>query len=637
MKREAARRLLAAAVLLLTLSSSAGAQEPEAPDVPSGPATLRGQVRQAETGQPVADAPVVLYALSQQGVPGLRRAVTDADGRFVFEGISNAPDVAYLVGARFQDVPYPGERVVFAGAEERRVEIRVAPVTREVGGVRVVDRQLRLDPSGGRLGVSETLVVENPGRATVYVPEAAREGEHPPVRVALPETLTDFRMPLGVVPEGVVQEPGRLAFWGPIYPGRQELSWFYALAAEPPEEAAAEGTARSDRFVWRAAVGEQAAPLHVEVPEGATRFEAPGAAVETLPTQDEDDAGEAAAVRRLAVRPPASGPLALVLRTPPARVAPEAVGPVEVRLVLHADAAAVEVTETHMLRVEGGERVRSGPERPLHRIVLPERLADLRFGSDAPDVTLEPDAEGGLAVEGSLPPGESRVEVAYRLPVEAFPTRVERRFTERLPLLSVFLAETGGLVPHSERLHRRRPVRTQDLTYAHFEAFEVEPGETVALEIGHEAPRMRVPRAAWLGAGGVLAVAAIAFLLAPVWEARSRGGLPPSDEPDADERERQALYDAIRDLDHDFETGKVSEEDHARLRADLRAQAVAALARAREAKRDLPVPRATGGEPTAAACGACGALPRSGDRFCARCGAPLEAAGKAASDGSAAS
>lgn len=629
--RGAARRVLAAAglTLLLGIAGAAAAQEQAPPDVPAGPATLRGRVLLPD-GSPVAGAPVVLYALSQQGVPGLRRAETDADGGFVFAGISNAADVAYLVGARYEGVPYPGERVMLSGARERRVEIRVRPVTRAAGTVRVGERRLRLEPSGGRLAVAETLVVDNAGDATVYVPEEARGEAAPALRVALPEDLLDFRMPLGVVPEGVQREGGDLRFWGPVYPGRQELTWFYELPPEPAEAAQgaeeAEG-ALPERFVWRAPV---AVPLQLEVPPRGATLTAPGAALEELPAPEDEEAPE---LRRLAVRPPPGGPLALVVRTPPARVAPEAVRPLEARLVLHVDAAAVDVTETHVVEVEGDETVRAAPDRALLRIPLPERATDLRFGSDAPEARLRPDPAGGLAVEGRLPPGESRVELAYRLPVTDFPVVVERRFATRLPLLSVFLAETGSLLPSSDRLHRRRPVRTQDLTYAHFEAFEVTPEETVALRIARLPARTAVPQTAWLALGGGLALAAIAFVLAPVWRARSAGRIERQVEPAPDVRERQALYDAIRDLDHDFETGKVSEEDHARLRAELRARAVALLARAREAERAArrPAPAEPGAPPGPEAgpappsCAACGAAPRPGDRFCARCGAALRA------------
>ena len=632
--RAAARAGQTAALLplLLLLAAPAPAQHESAPDVPAGPATLRGRVLEQGSDEPVAGASVALYALTRQGTPGLRRTVTDAAGAFVFEGLSNDPDVAYLVGARFEGVAYPGERVLFAGEQLREVEIRVAPVVSSAAKVRLVERTLRLDPRGGSLAVDETLVLENAGPSTVFVGAQARAGASPVLRVPLPEGRSDFRMPFGVIPDGAQVGEDAFVFWGPVYPGRQELTWTYTLEATRSETS---DELHAQRFVWRAPLEPDAAPLWLELPAGETRVTAAGASLEPA-----DDGPSEADLRRLRVRPTPGEDIELVVRTPPARVDPDAVRLVEAQLVLHADAAAVQVNETHVLEVEGTQRLRAAPEQPLYRIPVPPRAADLRFGSDAADATLRPDPEGGLAVSGTLAPGETRVELAYRLPVASFPTHLAWQFAVRLPLLSVYVAETGSLAPTSARLHRRRPVRSQDLVYSHFEAFEVAAGKPVDLSIEQIPPRLSLPRLAWLGLGGGLAVATVAFLMAPVWRARDPGRLEAEPVPRASVRERQQIYEAIADLDHDFETGKVSAEDHARLRAELRQRAVALLAEERAARtRAWPSAPASPAEANAAeaqpeACASCGAVPRPDDRFCGRCGRPLAAPDRQASGAS---
>src|SRR4030095_15324056 len=67
------RRMKRALLALLAgaLASAALAQSP-APDVPPGPARIGGVLRRAENGEPVAGAEVALYALTAEGVPGLR-------------------------------------------------------------------------------------------------------------------------------------------------------------------------------------------------------------------------------------------------------------------------------------------------------------------------------------------------------------------------------------------------------------------------------------------------------------------------------------------------------------------------------------------------------------------------------------
>ena len=296
-------------------------------------------------------------------------------------------------------------------------------------------------------------------------------------------------------------------------------------------------------------------------------------------------------VRRFTRASPPAGALALAVELPAARVAPEAVSVSEVRAVLRLDDAALEVTETHVLAVAGEAQVLGTPEAPLLRIPLPEGATRLRFGSDAPGLELAPHPQGGLAAIGTVAPGEANVELGYQLARGDAPARFERRFAERVPVLSVFVADTGRLAPRSERLHRRRPLRTPDLTYLHLEAFEVAKDEPVALELDQLPAPGRGGRPLALGSLALLALAATWFLTRPLQGTRARE-VGEEAEESAARREREALYEAIRDLDHDFETGKLSEGDHTRLRAELRARALALLEEERAAEEDAAAPAA---------------------------------------------
>ena len=78
-----------------------------------------------------------------------------------------------------------------------------------------------------------------------------------------------------------------------------------------------------------------------------------------------------------------------------------------------------------------------------------------------------------------------------------------------------------------------------------------------------------------LGAGALFF-----FVIAPiVREALARGATVRDLEPESPAK--AALAAALHDLEHDFETGKLSVEDRERLRADLRREAMAELARER--------------------------------------------------------
>ena len=195
---------------------------------------------------------------------------------------------------------------------------------------------------------------------------------------------------------------------------------------------------------------------------------------------------------------------------------------------------------------------------------------------------LHAEASGVLAIRGPLPPGDSTLALGYRLPVEGNTLRFERHFPRPLPLLSVVVADTGVLAK-TTRLHRLRSIRTEDRTYLQLEGFEIEPEERVVIDLKQlPAPRPLSPLAS-AGFAALAAAGAIAFLIAPL-----RGGRQPEDGAETRAArlaaEREGVYASIRDLDEDFETGKLSEQDHTALRAELRAQAVRLLQREREGK-----------------------------------------------------
>jgi hypothetical protein len=453
--------------------------------------------------------------------------------------------------------------------------------------------------------VAETLVLRNTGTRTVYVPAPERGRSNALLRSRLPEGAADFAVPFDLTPEGLVQDGGELAFYGPIYPGDQELSWSYALPAP------------AGRLTLSRTLPAAAERVVVLAPPGASQLDAAGLA-----------GGEEALVggrryRRFEGGPRRAGErLDVAFEIAATRADPSAVSLAETRVILDADAALVEVREEHVLVVSGDTPVLAPEGGHLLALSLPPGARELRFATSGQDTALEALADGSLAVIGPVAPGESSVEIRYRLPVSGNDVGWTRRFSAPLPLLSVYVADTGRLALDSARLHRRRPVRTADRSYAHLEAFEIEPGEEVALRIRTLPPRQGLSRPLALGLAGLLAAGAIAAVVSPL---RRSGARVPDAEPAESPalREREALYASIRDLEHDFETGKISESDHSAMRDELRARAVALLRRERETTRATPAAQTPGAK---AACAGCGAERRAGDRFCAQCGLALEAA-----------
>ena len=584
-------------------------------DVPTGPATIRGVVVHDEDPARAAGVEILLYALPAGGAPGIRRAQSGPDGGFAFEGISNDPQTAYLIGARYQDVPFPGARVGFAAGETEKtgVEIPIGEVSADASSVVVSEAELRLVPRGGQLAVLELHRFRNPGLRTLYAPPATRPTAPPALATRLPTGATGFRVPLGLTPEGLVFENEEVRFYGPVYPSAwdspgardQALSFEYTMPASP------EGSVDL-RKRFPAGAGR----VVVLVPADAAAPQIAGAREEAPQESD------GRSWRRFVLDAvPRGGELAVALDVPAQRVDPDAVALEEVRIFLELDDAALLVREEHRVVVTGETPVVGRPGEPLLALHLPEDAADLRFDRALFERGLSADDVGGAVFAGPFPPGESSVDVAYHLAIADPDAGVDfaRRFDGALPLLSIFVADTG-LRFASERLHRRRPIATPDRNFLHLEAFQVEPSEIVRLSLAREQAAATPPRAILYLLVALAAGGAVAFLGVPLGGGRAPERLEDPAE-DVARHDRDAVYGALRDLEHDHETGKVSDSDYASMRQELRARAAALI---RGARTEQPrVPEARTPDP---ACPACQAPAGATDRFCARCGARIEGA-----------
>jgi len=613
------RRAARGAVLLAALGITASAvAQPEAPpaagDVPGGDGIVVGRVVHSVSGDPVPDVDVILYAIASSGQPGVRRTTTDPAGAFRFEELATGGGVTYLLGARHEQVPFVGERVVFeAGTTRREVELRVADRTRDPGAVAVEEARLRLTRTGDEIAVAEIYRLRNDGEEVFYATPSERAGDATPaLRALLPEEARGFGLPYALEPEGVVQEGGDVRFFGPVYPGEQEIAFTYTVPA------------REGEWTLRKRWPSGAERVRVLYPTGALDVAAEGLA----PAEPQDVEGEPHRV--LEAGPLDRGAeLALDLDVVRARRDPDAVALARHRSFLEVDAEAVLVSEEYHLEVEGDAPV-LGPEgEPLLRIPVPRGARDLRFGASASPAGIRFE-EGALAIQGPLPPGPSRVDLRYRLAAEDSRVDFERRFERRVPVVDVYIADTG-LVVESRRLHRRRPVKApNERVYMHFEAFHVAPDESVDVAL-----RPLPPRTGLQGAGRAAFVIASAllvalFLSAPLRRKEGEAGMAraEADPAQAAREEREAIYTALRDLEHDFETAKVAPEDYGPMREELRRRAAGMLRAERRAEAAAAEPTPPAGEEAGTAparCPGCDAETGPEARFCSRCGRPLEA------------
>jgi hypothetical protein len=124
--------------------------------------------------------------------------------------------------------------------------------------------------------------------------------------------------------------------------------------------------------------------------------------------------------------------------------------------------------------------------------------------------------------------------------------------------------------------------------------------------------------------GGILALLLAAVIFAPMVE---RKRVREAEAPTPEGRKARAL-DALRELEFEYETGKMAESDYQRLRAHWAKEAIDA----RDALGESIPGAAAPGVVTASgtACPVCGAALRPGAKFCSRCGEAVAEAGEGA-------
>ena len=607
MKRSSRRRLGASVGALLLAASTLAAPGARAQGTPPralpeghppltadpapartpGEGTIRGSLVHREGDALPTGIEVVLYALSVDGNAGLRRTTSDSDGRFEFDSIVTDPGHVYMVGTRVGEVPF-GTRVAFGpGESEREIEIEILATSHRPDAIEAGRARLRLQQGCTHLRVWHTHTVENETQRVIFVPPELRGEREPLLSVEVVGESESLVIPTST---GFDVEGNVARFWGPLYPGRQELEFGYGVPLRDSEIS----------LGMRSSLG--ASELEIEIPGvlGAPRggeLQAPasgdaGTRVYTRPGLGVREAFEwqqptAARAQRAAVETPVS------------------------QLWLELDDAVLAVNESHQLRVPV-----SLPESelPLLCITLPEGARNPRFSGDSMRWGLSRDPSGVLSLHGPLPAGEPTISLRYDVPVPSEPMHFERRLGSARERLEVVVADTG-VAPLTDRLHPLRAIHSDGRNYLRLEGFAIEPGEVISVDLARLASRGGSEGQLAAVASGLGALAAIAFLTAPLLRGRSED--EEVDEDSALRGERESIYRALDDLDEDLETGKLSPEDHEQMRGELRARAASLLRAEREG-------HATPSSPMH--CPGCGRVLRLDDRFCSQCGQAITAA-----------
>lgn len=582
----------------LAITAAAEAQ-PQPGPLPPGPGVVTGRVVHPAGPAAAAGVPVVLYALSSSGEPGVANAVSDEQGRFAFEGVSNDPGMAYLVGARYRDIPFFGPRVVFVeGRTETNVIVDVSEPTSDASGVGVREVLVQFEWVAGRLAVQEIHRLRSAGSSVVVVDEALRESTPAPFETRLPEGAGDFASLTTAFDDQIEEHDGRVRYWGPIYPGGQDLHFQYTLPIAGPQTP----------VVLSLPMGTDG--LSVLTRAGGPRVAEAG---ELGAPQEIELEGNGFRVRRLA-NVARGAQVGFSIALPAASSDMSRIGIDRADAWIEYDDVQLSVNLQTLLVVDGDQPIAGTDQQPLLRIPLPDGAEGVELTGLADEIGAV-ERDGAVLVYGPVGPGESPFSVRFLLAPTPQGIAFDLRYPIEVKLLNVLVADTGIAI-ESERLHRRRPFRQGTRVYLHREAFHLTAGEVVRVGL-RPLQRSRLGSRISLGLSFAGLVVCAFFVAQPLIRVRSTPRLP---EETALSIRREALYEAIRDLDHDMETGKLAESDHREMREALRARAVELLRAERDGATALAVAPTPG-------CPQCGGRIETSWTFCSGCGAKLGGVG----------
>ncbi|HEX9653523.1 MAG TPA: zinc ribbon domain-containing protein [bacterium] len=129
----------------------------------------------------------------------------------------------------------------------------------------------------------------------------------------------------------------------------------------------------------------------------------------------------------------------------------------------------------------------------------------------------------------------------------------------------------------------------------------------------------------------LLTAAVSYFVVSPIMQSRRENLMKDSNHKANDLIDRkEAIYAAIKDIEFDYQMGKLSEEDFQMLRQQYKDEAVGLLKKIDQIQhkavksKDKSAPRKKADAASPRFCWSCGEAVTHGDKFCVNCGNTLE-------------
>ena len=234
------RQIVGVALTLLLALALAFALETSSAEAQSAPpATVAGRVVNATpggnggNGGAVAGAAVTLHMQTLETQDSVR-TITDAQGKFRFEGIAVDPGVTYAVSVRYQDALY-GEQISLRDGDPPPLTIRVYDAAYDMDAIRVGASSLLFagaDRATQTIAALEIVKVVNDSDHT-FVP--GNQGPMSLLRFGLPPGADGLQVDTRLLGADIVQVDRGFAVLGSVPPGTHDIMFTYRFPYEGGE------------------------------------------------------------------------------------------------------------------------------------------------------------------------------------------------------------------------------------------------------------------------------------------------------------------------------------------------------------------------------------------------------------------
>lgn len=211
-------------IFILSLAAPALAAEP-------ANGIIEGRIVNGTTDTNVANQSITLKTYLNDAETGSTFGNTDAEGRFVFEGLSTGSADGYQITLTFQEADYYGEWVSFnEGETAKSIEVTVYDSTSSDETISVATAHTIIHVGQGSLQVNEYFLFVNEADHTyIGSGEITATGTRRTLKFPLPDKATELQIKLGLMECCILSSEDGFTDTMPVLPGEHEMVFAYSV------------------------------------------------------------------------------------------------------------------------------------------------------------------------------------------------------------------------------------------------------------------------------------------------------------------------------------------------------------------------------------------------------------------------